>query len=414
MKTVFTALSIILSVGLAQAQTFTNYTTADGLVNNGVNCLDVAANDVMWFGTQGGVSVFDGTTWTSHNTSTDAGFVDDVVTAIKVLSNGDVAIGTDFGFSHYNGTIWTTYTTTDGLGNNRIKTIYEGSDGVVYFGTNSGVTMFDGSTFTNFGTGDGLPFGGVTCFVERSTDVLYVGTALGGVTISTNGVFTEITENEGLLNDKVRAIVLDADNNKWIGTSDGISVYDDAEQLIAQHTTMFMLPAPDTLNPVEDIKIDSEGNVWVGVYVDYLVTEGGISAYNGTDWTQFDVSDGLIGPVVRQLAIDSEDNVWVATSTGISKISDVDLSGGSGAGILNSEKIRTLNIYPNPASDVVVIQVPDNTMANELKIYDSSLRLIETEYVAANSSYVRLSINDFPKGMYIIRVGQSVARLLVY
>lgn len=413
MKTPIAILSVILSVGFSHAQTFTNYTTADGLVNNGVNCLDVAAGDVMWFGTQGGVSVFDGSTWTTHNTSTDPGFVDDVITAIKVLSNGDVVVGSDFGFSVYNGSSWTTYTEADGLGEDRIKTIFEGSNGVVYFGTNAGVSLYNGVSFTNLGTADGLPFGGVTSIVERSADVVYLGTALGGVTISTSGVFTEITENEGLLNDKVRAIVLDSQNNKWIGTSDGISVYDDSEQLIGQHTRMFELPAPDTLNPVEDIRIDSEGNVWVGVYVDYLVTEGGISAYNGTDWTQFDVSDGLIGPVVRQLAIDSQDNIWVATSSGVSKLSDVDLGGGSGTGILNSAQIATLTVYPNPASDVVMFELADSNKANEIRIYDSALRLIGTESVAANASRVQLSVAGLTDGMYILKVGRSVARLVV-
>ncbi len=49
MKSLLTTLSFLVAIGVSQAQTFTNYTDADGLANNGVNCLDVAANDVMWF-----------------------------------------------------------------------------------------------------------------------------------------------------------------------------------------------------------------------------------------------------------------------------------------------------------------------------------------------------------------------------
>mgnify|MGYP002628661420 FL=1 len=411
MKALSTALALILTIGLSQAQTFTNYTVADGLINNGVNCLDVAENDVMWFGTQAGVSVFDGTNWTTHSTSTDAGFADDVVTAIKVLSNGEVLIGTDFGFSFYDGTSWTTMTEADGLGEDRIKTIYEMADGGILFGTNAGISMFDGLTFTNFGTGEGLPFGGVTSITEQNNGLFYLGTALGGITVSTNGVFTEITENEGLLNDKVRAIVLDDQNNKWVGTSDGISVFDASEQLIAQHTIMFTLPAPDTLNPVEDIKIDSEGNVWAAVYVDYLVTEGGISAYNGTDWTQFDVSDGLIGPVVRQLAIDSQDNIWVATSTGISKISDVDLGGG-GNSIFNPQ-VTQLDVYPNPASDQISITLPVGNEIGLIEFYDTSLRLVKSESINQNSGMIQISVSDLKTGVYITRIGDALSRLII-
>ncbi len=42
--------------------------------------------------------------------------------------------------------------------------------------------------------------------------------------------------------------------------------------------------------------------------------------FAGSEWVDYDEDDGLAGPVVRRLAIDSQNNVWVATSTGISKI----------------------------------------------------------------------------------------------
>ncbi|MDP6907950.1 MAG: two-component regulator propeller domain-containing protein [Flavobacteriales bacterium] len=411
MKSLFTTLSVLLIIGFSQAQTFTNYTDADGLANNGVNCLDVATGDIMWFGTQAGVSVFDGTTWTAHNTSTDTGFVNDVVTAIKVLSNGDVWIGSDFGAAHYDGSTWTTYTESEGLGDDRIKTIFEAANGNIWFGTNDGMTVYDGVNWASYGTGDGLPFGGVTSFEQNSSGVVYVGTALGGVTISNSGVLTEITEDEGLLNDKVRSVVIDDQGYSWIGTSDGISVFDNTDQWSAQHTTMFTLPAPDTLNPVEDIVIDSQGNIWAGVYVDYLVTEGGISAYNGTDWVQFEESDGLIGPVVRQLAVDSQDNIWVATSTGISKISDVDL-GGSGNSIFNPE-LSQLNVYPNPASDQLTVELPTNNEIGRIEFFDTSLRLVKTKNINQSSGTIQISVSDLKTGLYVTRIGNSVSRLIV-
>lgn len=402
---------MVLLSGISMAQTFTNYTDVDGLANNSVNCLDVTASDVMWFGTQAGVSVFDGTDWVSHSTSTDAGFVDDVVTAIRVLSTGHVMIGSDFGISVYDGSNWTTFTETDGLGDDRVKTIQELSNGLIAIGTNDGVSMFNGSTFTNYGTGEDLPFGGVTSVAELSNDVVYLGTALGGVTISSNGVFTEITENEGLLNDKVRAVVFDAMDNAWVGTSDGISVFDDNGQLVAQHTRLFELPAPDTLNPIEDLVIDGQGNVWAGIYVDYLVTEGGISAYNGTDWIQFDVSDGLIGPVVRQLAVDSQDNIWVATSTGVSKVSDVDLN--SGNSIFDFEPFSSLSIYPNPTSDVLTVELPVNNESRMLEFFDTSLRLVKTETINQRAGTVQVQTNDLQGGIYFVTLGTSVSKLVI-
>ena len=55
---------------------------------------------------------------------------------------------------------------------------------------------------------------------------------------------------------------------------------------------------------------------------DYLL-DGGVAMYNGYNWVDFNMSDGLIGPVISDLIIDDQDQVWVATSSGISKITEV-------------------------------------------------------------------------------------------
>ncbi|MBT3685277.1 MAG: hypothetical protein HOG40_06315, partial [Cryomorphaceae bacterium] len=51
----------------SNAQTITNYTTADGLISDFVECIDVDITDNIWFGTSVGVQVFDGTNWVSYD-----------------------------------------------------------------------------------------------------------------------------------------------------------------------------------------------------------------------------------------------------------------------------------------------------------------------------------------------------------
>ena len=70
-------------------QTFTNYTTADGLVDNNVSCGTFEGNGVMWFGTQNGISKFDGTNFTNITTTTDTALISNTITAIKSMANGD-------------------------------------------------------------------------------------------------------------------------------------------------------------------------------------------------------------------------------------------------------------------------------------------------------------------------------------
>ena len=139
---------------LLSAQSITNYTTADGLLSDFVECIAVDINDNVWFGTSVGVQMFDGTSWTSYTTSIFPSMPSDNIKVISTMSNGDVWIGTDFGASRFDGVDWTTYTTTTmqsiPLISNQIKSIDEDPNtGIVWIGTNSGVTPLDLSGSTN-------------------------------------------------------------------------------------------------------------------------------------------------------------------------------------------------------------------------------------------------------------------------
>ena len=60
MKIQLIAAFVVAMVGTVNAQTFTNYTTADGLLSDNVSAIDTDGSLVIYFGTQLGVSVFSG------------------------------------------------------------------------------------------------------------------------------------------------------------------------------------------------------------------------------------------------------------------------------------------------------------------------------------------------------------------
>ncbi|GAB5419037.1 MAG: hypothetical protein Crog4KO_05450 [Crocinitomicaceae bacterium] len=402
MRVHLTILAISL-LGIVSAQTFTNYTISEGLISDNVLCLDVASSDVIWFGTQNGISVFDGTNWTEHTTSTDPGLVDNNIQAIRVMSNGDVWIGTDFGASLYTGGSWTTFTTADGLGNDQIKCIEEDASGNVWFGTNSGASYYDGNTWTNIGTSDGLPFGGVTAIDFDANDDVLLGSGLGGVAIYDGTVGSILTSaSHGLVDDRMRGIRTASNGDRWIGTSEGISVLDASGNNLGYHTTMYTLPAPDTLNPIEDVEIDNFGNIWVGVYVDYLVTEGGVCAYNGNNWTEYHVADGLVGPVVRALAIDSENSIWIATSSGVSKLSDHQVG-------LNEVSNQIFSIYPNPTNGNVHVQF-ENQESAVVEVLNANMQRVKSFQLDQNQ--LTMDLNDLSSGIYFVHIAGTVERLI--
>lgn len=390
------------------AQTITNYTTADGLVSNFVECIAVDINDNIWFGTSAGVQMFDGTNWTSYSLSTHPSMPSDNIKVISAMSNGDIWIGTDFGASRFDGINWTTYTTSTmqsiPLISNQIKSINEEpSTGVVWIGTNQGVTPLDLSGVTNslsLGSPD-LHWSGVNSTSFDSNGDIWFSSPLGGIT-SYDGVnYTTYDTSNGLLSQYATDLIIDNQDNKWVGTSSGVSVLDASNTSFTQYTRMYIMPPPDTLNPVVDLVIDSWGRIWASIYVGYL-SEGGIAYWDGVLWHDFHVSDGLVGPNVKGLAIDSQDNVWLATTTGVSKISALPSS-------LNETSILTFSIFPNPSSDVLYLSNVGEPM-HKLRMYNNLGALIYTANIMKSKYYFDVSF--LSQGLYYIdiQLSESVIR----
>ena len=92
----------------------------------------------LWFGTyEGGVSRFDGQTWTAY--TKDDGLALNNVQAIAVASDGALWFGTyGGGVSRFDGETWTTYVVDDGLADNKVYSVAMAPDGALWFGTGKG------------------------------------------------------------------------------------------------------------------------------------------------------------------------------------------------------------------------------------------------------------------------------------
>jgi ligand-binding sensor domain-containing protein len=399
----------ILMVSILEAQTFTNFTEADGLISNDINSIAIDDTGNVWATTQSGISNYDPTTqgWIAINQDTDPDLLDNSISCIEIASNGDIWLGTDLGISVYDGSAWTSYTDADGLGSNRIQTIKEGPTGKVWVGENNGLSVFDGSSWTAYGMADGLPFGGVTSIDFLGEELTIIGTGLGGVLFYDGTTFVPFTEGDGLLDDRVRDVAVKADGEKWIGTVNGVSVLDESNQVIANYTRMYILPPPDTLNPVTAIAFDNHGATWVGIHVDYLVTVGGVAVHNGFGWEDYDESDGMVGPVIRDIAVDANNDVWVGTSSGLTLISNTTTK-------LEEDVSASFSIYPNPASDQISIQLEEPLNANiEVAILDVSMRTVVKSSLNAGQQRMRMNLKMLTEGVYFVRVGNHVERLMI-
>jgi ligand-binding sensor domain-containing protein len=141
---------------------WTAYTTADGLAGNDVEAIAVAPDGALWVYTSGGLSRFDGETWTTYSTTytEDDRLVNDFVTAaIAVAPDGALWVAVCqhmlYGpnvprVSRFDGETWTTYTEDDGLGRGCGDAIAVAPDGALWFGISHGVSRFDGDASSTY------------------------------------------------------------------------------------------------------------------------------------------------------------------------------------------------------------------------------------------------------------------------
>lgn len=112
--------------------------------------IHVSDDGTQWFGTDKGVAKHAGNNtlegWFVINEET--GLADDVVQSINSDAKGKIYFGTQNGLSVFDGTNWTSFRTEEGLSGNNILTIAVDKNGVVWIGTDNGITRYIDGKFT--------------------------------------------------------------------------------------------------------------------------------------------------------------------------------------------------------------------------------------------------------------------------
>lgn len=250
-----------------QNETFTPYTTDDGLTSNTVLSIAVDNEGVRWFGTTNGLSRFDGSNWKTF-TTTD-GLPSNLITAVAVDDNNILWIGTDNGLARFDGTKWKTYTTEDGLASNSINLIEVDKKGIVWVVMYYSVSCFDSSTWST-------PF-----TLIPSDDTGFIS-----------------------------SIAVDNNNIKWFcwqGLFGGpLMSYDDVEWTYYDEYEPYF------------VAVDSN-NVKYFIVESKFVSFEGIVLLDGDKWLERSLEENLGNWVMYSLAIDKLDVKWIVTAKNLNK-----------------------------------------------------------------------------------------------
>lgn len=293
----------------AQQYNFRIYTAQDGLVQAQVNCIFQDNNGLIWLGTNGGLSSFDGRRFANY--SLDDGLPGSKVTAITQDPDQNLwVICENKGVAMFDGKAFTSYNQNKGLLSDDAKGIAVGPNGNVWVATFNGVSRWDGTEFYSLNDQNGLDNTYAQSILCDDKGNIWVGTYGGGLFRFQEGQSIRYTTATGLPGNYITSLVKNGKDEILIGTTSGFSRYD-GEYFnnigAAQGLASFQITS---------ISEDKKGYTWLGTY-------DGLSVLKDGEITNIGEVNGLPGNQVNGLLVDKEGNLWVATNNGLACLYDL-------------------------------------------------------------------------------------------
>ncbi|MCC6072624.1 two-component regulator propeller domain-containing protein [Massilia sp. GCM10020059] len=262
---------------------FEHLSVEHGLAQESVLAIVQDRDGFMWFGSQAGLSRFDGyrVVVYRHEIDNPKSLVNNWVRVLHVDARGDLWIGTDGGidrfdpktnsFRHY----FPQETVRRGNGNRHIRAITD-----------------DGE--------DGL-------WVATSDGLQHLDTATGNFTVWHNVP----GDPASLADDQVNALAVDAGGRLWVGTATGLDSLAPGSRSFVHH------PAADgdlRFNAVQALIVDAQQTLWIGSMGGLERSTGDVrDAKERIERRRLGQSSGLKAGVIASLYEDADGSIWVGS-----------------------------------------------------------------------------------------------------
>lgn len=211
-----------------------------------------------------------------------------------------------------------TYTTADGLPRDSIHKIVPDPRGYLWFCTSDGLSRFDGYEFVNYSTAHGLPHRVVYDLLITRSGEYWAATAAGlahfdPFAFSPNAKFKAyVSQRSGA--ESITTLLEDQSGTIWMGTGNGLHRLRQAgadwqlEYVSLDYRT-------DERRYITTIAEGPSGVLWIGA------EQGLFRRFADGKAEHFTDRDGLPHPHVRDVLIDADGTVWVATGLGLCRLS---------------------------------------------------------------------------------------------
>lgn len=283
----------------------TTWNDEDGLPENSVHAIAQTTDGYLWFGTEEGLTRFDGVRFVTYTIHNAPGLHSNFIQTLAAGEGGTLWVGTDSGLSQFHpsvtearGGTFTVLTTRDGLTDNNITALCEDREGALWVGTTLGLNRIINGNVENWTSGHGLADAAVRAIAVDSGGTLWVGTE-NGLSRFANGRFVTFTTRDGLTDNNITALAPSPDGSLWVGTA-GHGVLQVAQgRIVVQRQK---LPWPE----VAGLRVDRDGVLWIAF------DHHGIGRLFGNQFDPYGVAQGLPSDLCTPaLFEDREGSLWV-------------------------------------------------------------------------------------------------------
>ncbi|MRW88984.1 histidine kinase [Duganella sp. FT80W] len=249
------------------------------------------------------------------------GLAQETVTAIVQDQTGYMWFGSQHGLSRYDGYHVTVYRTIPNdprsLADNWVQVLHVDKKNRLWVGTRGGLQRFDPASgdFTRYGGAAGKQQ--VQAIISDGYGQLWLGTADGVHHFNPeSGQYSVLrhdpADSASLANNQVNALALDAEGALWVGLKQGLDRLPAGGRAFEHFRVDTPARPSAAMNEVQQLRIDQHQTLW-------LVTMDGLVSWQlgvpGRPRHGFGPADGLAPGLVTALLQDRDNTLWLGTNT---------------------------------------------------------------------------------------------------
>jgi ligand-binding sensor domain-containing protein/two-component sensor histidine kinase len=284
----------------------TRYSIAEGLPSTSTRCLVAGRRGEFWVCTANGLVRAANGKFVSYGASQGLSTVD--IRAACETADGRLWAGGDSAeLNVWDGARFARYSLSTLPKGATVRAMHCSNDGAIWIGTTSGLIRLMNGKERIFTKADGIADEWVDALADGSGGSLWIGTK-NGFSRFANGEMESFQAKDGLSQSTVYALHEDREGNLWVGTKHGLDQFFDGRTI--PFTASEGLPSNDT-GPVFQ---DHNGSIWAGTL------GAGLGRFDGRRFSVVTTGQGLVSNTIRALAEDNASDLWIGTDGGLNRL----------------------------------------------------------------------------------------------